>query len=92
MNKQIWKYVLSTPPITIEIPKDSKILTVQEQFGEICLWVLVNPTAPKEKRTFEVYGTGHAITYDMGIDRNYISTVQLIGAQLVLHVFEYTGI
>ena len=91
MNKEIWKYILK-PNITLDIPKESQILSVQEQFGEICLWMLVNPILEKEQRRFEAYGTGHPIHYDMGMDLTYLGTVKLEYGSLIMHVFERTGI
>ena len=38
-------------------------------------------------RYFEVFGTGHSIYYDMGIDRKYINTCQ-DSLGLVWHIFE----
>lgn len=93
MKKVIWKFGLETTDNQeIEMPIGAEILTVQNQVGIPCLWALVDPTAIKEKRTFEVFGTGHPIHYDMGVSRNYISTYQLHGGSLAFHVFENTGV
>ena len=91
MNKEIWKYILR-PIITLDVPAGSQILSVQEQFGEICIWMLVDPTLEKEERRFEVYGTGHPINYDMGTWRTYIGTVKLENGSLIMHIFENIGI
>lgn len=85
MTETIWKYTLK-PGCVFDIPKDAKILKVDEQFGEICMWALVNPDAPKVKRNFVVIGTGH----DMPKCRvsNYLGTAKIDGGLLVFHVFE----
>lgn len=88
MNKQIWKFEINTNQITIEIPKEAEILTMQTQNEKPCIWALVNPENKKELRHFEVYGTGHNIYYDMGIERKYINTFQLHNGDLVFHLFE----
>ena len=93
MEMTIWKFELeTTDKQTIEMPVDSEILTVQTQNGEPCLWALVDPAAEKETRTFEVFGTGHTLHYDMGITKDYIGTYQLNSGALVFHVFEHTGV
>ena len=89
MIQEIWKFIL---PIEykygITMPTNSEILTVQTQGNDICIWALVYPEHGKVIRTFEVFGTGHPIYSDMGIERRYIGTVQMIGGALVYHIFE----
>ncbi|MEE9451060.1 MAG: hypothetical protein V3V72_13505 [Ignavibacteriaceae bacterium] len=92
MEETIWKFELeTTEDQKIEMPVNAKILTVQSQDEIPCLWALVDPSAKKEIRLFEVFGTGHPVGYDMGVNRNYIGTYQLQNGALVFHVFEYTG-
>jgi hypothetical protein len=87
MAQQVWKYILSIKNdlMTIRLPKGSKPLTVHEQFGEICMWVLVIPTADTKERTFRIAGTGHNLA-----DGNfsYIGTAFIDDGELVFHVFE----
>jgi len=93
MYQEIWKFPLKvTDRQSIIMPKEAKILTIQNQNGSPCLWALVDPKAEKEDRTIEIFGTGHAIRYDMGVSRKYISTFQMEGGGLVFHAFEYTGV
>ena len=93
MNKTIWKFELETTDNqTLKMPVGAEILTVQTQSDKPCLWALVDPNAEKEGRFIEIFGTGHPVGYDMGIDRKYIGTYQLHGGSLVFHVFEYTGV
>lgn len=93
MEETIWKFELKTTDNQfIEMPKGAQLLAVQTQFDKPCVWALVNPKAEKEKRCFEIFGTGHTVSSDMGTDRNYIGTYQLHGGSLVFHVFEYTGV
>lgn len=91
-KKQVWKYQITPGRNEIELPKDAQILAVQTQYGNPCLWVLVNPKAAKETRYFDVFGTGHDIPYDMGTERHYIGTFQLENGHLIFHLFENTGI
>ena len=91
MNKTIWKFELETTGRQeIEMPIDAEILTAQTKYETLCLWALVDPTAKKEIRVFEVFGTGHPVYHDMGVSRNYIDSYQLNGGSLVFHVFENT--
>lgn len=89
MKKTIWKFEIETADLnTVNMPKGAEILTVQNQMGNPCIWALVDPAQETELRAFEVFGTGHEVYCDMGIDRKYIGTYQLHGGALVFHVFE----
>lgn len=73
---------------SILMPKGAEILTVQTQNGIPCIWALVDIEAEKEPRVFDIFGTGHPVTFDMGVERKYINTFQLKGGALVFHLFE----
>lgn len=89
MKKQIWKFQLKiTDKQFIHMPIGAEILTVQSQYGQPCLWALVNPDELKEERCIETFGTGHPVPVGMGGSRKYISTYQMAGGALVFHVFE----
>ena len=83
----VWKYTLNTEDnLEIDLPVGSKILSVQEQFGEPQMWVLVNPDNPVyETRKFRLAGTGHPIKES---DISFIGTFQLYGGSFVGHLFE----
>lgn len=84
--KTIWKYELEPLSCEIEMPKGAEILSVQAQHCKACLWAKVDPAQPMEKRTFEVYGTGHSI--DASREHRFISTFQMSEGYLVFHAFE----
>ena len=89
MAQRIWKYTLTTTSDnTIEMPLGARILSVQAQMGEICIWALINDACAEElvSRRFRVFGTGHTI--GGGDALNYLGAVQLLEGWLVLHVFE----
>ena len=88
MNKTIWKYTIDPTNLTIEMPKEAIILTAREQGDNICLWVEVDPCKLLEPRIFEVFGTGHDIPIDMGIERKYIGTAIIYSGTLIFHVYE----
>ena len=88
MKKQIWKFQINPNKVIVEMPIGAEILTIQNQKENACIWALVNPENEKEKRHFEVFGTGHNIHYDMGFERKYINSFQMEGGNLVFHLFE----
>lgn len=89
MKKTIWKFPLESMGIEgIPMPIGAEILTIQTQSGKPCMWALVDPDAKVEPRYLEVFGTGHPIHYDMGIDRKFIGTYQIMEGTLIFHVFE----
>ncbi|HOH62242.1 MAG TPA: hypothetical protein PK698_07230 [Bacilli bacterium] len=77
--------------VTITMPKNAEILSVQVQQGGPVMWAIVNPEEEKVERHFEMFGTGHQIPED-GINRKYISTIQvtpnIVLPPLCFHVFE----
>ena len=93
MNKIIYKYPLAVKNFQeVLLPIGAELLTVQAQGETACMWALINPNeTQKETRNIEIFGTGHPIGYDMGINRKHISTFQIHGGQLVYHAFEYMG-
>jgi len=85
----IWKFELKlTDKQFINLPKGAELLSVQNQNERACLWGLVKPNEEKEERCFEIFGTGHEIHSDMGVDRKYIGTFQMQNGGLVFHLFE----
>ena len=90
MEKTIWKYIIEIKDSQeINMPLGAEILSIQNQNESICIWVLVSPKeARKEIRIFEIFGTGHPINYDMGVNRIFIQTFQYSEGQFVGHVFE----
>jgi hypothetical protein len=94
MNKRIFKYSLVKygfeKSTTLHIPKGGEVLTVQrdEKNNQPSLWILVDPDADLEERTFELFGAGDDVGYDMGIERNYIGTYQYQKGEFIGHVFE----
>ena len=68
------------------MPKGAKILSIQMQGENCCMWVLCNEKASKERRRIAIYGTGHPIPNNhLGI---FIDTFQVRNGQLVFHAFE----
>ncbi len=82
----VWKYTLPVSGrIELNIPAGAKLLCVQMQFDRLCMWALVDPTAPISTRCFWIVGTGHELLSAPGA---YVGTFQINGGALVFHVFE----
>jgi hypothetical protein len=87
MNRTIWKFTLAVTDVqVIPMPRAAKLLTVQEQQGELCLWAEVNADDKKVERVIFIYGTGHPMPAHMEAD--YLVTVQTYGGRLVWHVYD----
>jgi len=87
-TEAIWKFPLNVTDMNrVVMPMDSEILSIQTQDDIPCIWALVNPKKDKTVRAFEIFGTGHPITTDIGTDRKYLATFQISNG-LVFHVFE----
>lgn len=81
----IWKYPLEIKPGRqhVDMPANAEILTAQMQGGAFCLWALVDPSAPSQRRMIAIFGAGHPVP---DARRRYIGTTQQSG--LAWHVFE----
>lgn len=85
--ESIWKFpiqIVNTQSVIM--PYGSKILCVQTQGEQACLWAQVKVADTMSDRTIDIFGTGHDIA-DL-FTRTYIGTIQQFGGRLVWHVFE----
>lgn len=88
--KSVYKYDLNPAGATftqLNLPINSVVLSAKNQYNNVVLYVLVDPTeAIMIKRFFMVSGTGHVMKNDdVG---EFIDTVMLFDGSLVAHVFE----
>ncbi len=88
-SKTVWKYRLEVADEqVVEMPANARILTVQAQFDEPCLWALVDPDlTAMDRRTILITGTGHR-REDLASHVNYLGTLQIAMGLHVFHVFE----
>lgn len=72
---------------TLPLPRDHRILSVQEQRGEVCVWALVDTDSPPVSVRFWIVGTGHPFPHELAYAKEdtYLGTVQ--AGPLVWHVF-----
>ena len=84
--KKIYKYPIPIEDkITLTLPVNSDILTVQIQKGEPVVYALVGTVLKMERdRKLELYGTGMEVPEN----RIYIGTFQMLNGALVYHLFE----
>lgn len=73
-----------TPSQVIQLPVGAKILTAQDQGGQICVWYECYPDRPSGPRTIVLVGTGHELPDTHTL--RYISTVQQM--RFVWHFYE----
>ena len=91
--KKIFKFPLEAHhKQEIDMPVGAQILALQVKDDTPCLWALVDPNRPKEKRTFLMVGTGHSAASVAGPDCTYVGTFQMRDAPeddwTVWHLFE----
>ena len=85
-GKTVWKYVLKQDTTTVDIPEDSKFLSVQIQGGEPVMWWEVDPNKTKYTYHFAIVGTG----WENSVypNYNYLGTFQVMGGAFVFHLYE----
>ena len=85
-NRQIWKFQFPVQDdIEIEMPMDAEVLHVEVQGEMPCLWAQVDPSLPRVKRQFHLYGTGHHMH---NTPQQHVGSFQMHGGALVFHLFE----
>jgi len=87
MAMTIWKFdVPVQDELTVPMPDGAKVLTVQMQGGQPCVWALVDPDRPVRGRQFAWRGTGHET--DSLAPLMYVGTVQMMNGSLIFHLFD----
>lgn len=72
--------------IDIEMPRFSRVLSVQVQNGTPCIWAIVDTDSPLAIKKFRLAGTGHPIR-EKEEDLEFVGTFQLFGGKIVFHLF-----
>jgi len=90
--KTIWKYELQiTDMQTVMMPKGAEIISVDNQFSDVCMWAIVDTTCKPKGRIIEIVGTGNPMIDDDRVNRWFIGTViRRPYDGFVWHVFERT--
>ena len=80
----IYKYKLKIEIVqTIKMPANARILSIQAQGNELCLWAEVYVDNQLNDRTFIIRGTGQVFAKGLDV---YLATVQVDG--FVWHIYE----
>lgn len=86
MQKVIWKYPLQITDVQTIRAAPGKVLAVQIQGEDLTLWIEVDLEHKElELRTFVIVGTGQTFQSDGLV---HLGTAQMLGGQLVWHVYE----
>lgn len=85
--KTIYKYQFPIhDQVSIAMPIDAEILSVQVQRGQPCIWALVDPYARQTSREILLFGTGQPIDgHEIG---RFVGTFQIDGGDFIFHLFE----
>jgi len=84
--KRIFKYPLEVEDHQIlEIPSN-RLLSVQEQNGEVVVYAMVDTVKPPIKYEFAINGTGNPVNFDAD-NFNFLGTVKLYNGSIMFHVF-----
>lgn len=88
----IWKFEIEPKDGKVEVllPVGSEVLSCGAIGDSVYVWAKFSTDegTGSEPRYFEVFGTGHNIHTDMGIERKFIGTVFMYSGALVWHIFE----
>jgi hypothetical protein len=88
--KAVWKYPLESQSFNVlTMPRGAKVLSCALQHGKLCLWALVEPSAPHEVREFGIFATGEPIHDAEARQLKFVATFQVDGGDFIFHVFEY---
>jgi hypothetical protein len=93
--KTIYKYQIAGPEnksshVSIEMPINAQIKTVQMQGLNVCIWAIVDlsPHPVTEMRYFRILETGWEIEEALFEKYTYLGTVQVHGGLFIWHIFE----
>lgn len=86
--RSIWKFTPAMRDYSIvQMPKGARILSVGNKNETLCVWALVETSAPMVERTFRIAGTGHPVNYDVTPEM-FVGTAMFESGRLVFHVFD----
>lgn len=93
MNQEVWKFCTTNEGFAhkfeIKMPKNTQLLYVDKDVhNSPCIWGLVYPNEEMEVRHFELFGTGHTIPNDMGVERKYVGSYRYQNGEFIGHIFE----
>lgn len=82
----VYKYPFEiADQVTIDLPKGARILKVETQGGQPCLWALVDTDQKRVPKNFLIFGTGHQMDRGMLMVGEHVATFQQ--GPFVWHMF-----
>jgi len=84
----VHKFNLNIGETVIDLPTSAKTLHVEQQYGQLQLWVETTPGEPTFERHYRVFGTGHPIDEVAGLEITYVGTALMEGGAFVAHVYQ----
>jgi len=83
----IWKFAIRLDETAqVKMPQGARLLSVAMQHGLLCVWAVVEESAPQVTRTLYVRGTGHPLGAAQAKD--YVGTAHDVEHAFVWHVFD----
>ena len=74
------------------LPRSASPIHVQEQYGQLQMWVETELGAPEVDRHFRVFVTGQPIDSIEGLGITHVGTALMEGGAFVAHVYEATPV
>lgn len=85
----IYKYPLEMKPVQeVEMPHGAQIIHVAAQYEIPCLWAIVDPNSPTEKRVIGMATTGAHFPEGELSAGLHLGSFMLAGGKFVGHLFE----
>jgi hypothetical protein len=86
----IYKYQIPIKEsFTISMPKNAKIIRIDDVDGLCFMWAEVDTNNPNENRDFRAYKTGQEFKNEEGISLSYLGFCKIFIAQeLCLYIYE----
>ncbi len=85
--KTIHKFTLKhVAKQTVDLPHFSRVLSVQAQGADICMWVELVPSEDKYPQEVFIVGTGHKVPNEVN---SYLGTTQQNGFVWHIYLGEY---
>jgi len=86
--RTVHKFNLNIGETVIDLPMSAKPVHVEQQHGQLQLWVETTLGEPTFERVYRVFGTGHPIDDFEGLKITYVGTALMEGGSFVAHVYE----
>ena len=78
--------------VSVAMPTGAELLHIEEECGRVCLWAIVDESAPTEAREFRLVGDGPVLGAEF-LQAKYVGTLQAPYSTFPVawHVFDFGG-